>query len=143
MINKVENISQWWFVCVVWCHPLKNVSFLGWHFPAFYSLYQKKFSCCQSWWQPLVRTSLISQLQENVKKMSTLNWELNDWMSVISQMGNNMWFLYKFWLRKNKTLEGTSTFVAPNPSTPWPWRVTANLNLTCKNISLKQNTSSC
>ena len=51
---------------------LWNISFQGWHFPAFSRLYQQNFSCRQPLWRSLVNTSPISQFQENVSSFNFL-----------------------------------------------------------------------
>ena len=39
--------------------------------------------------------------------MISYNWELNDWISKIYKYGITfMWFLYNFWPKKSKKLEG-------------------------------------
>ena len=62
------NISQWWFVCVM----LWNIFFPRWRFPSFYGLYQKMFSCRQTWWRLFVNISLISQFRENIGSFNFL-----------------------------------------------------------------------
>ena len=84
MINK-ESGDLWWFLsgdfCVLYNVLLWNVSFSGWHFPAFYGLYQKKYSCCHPWCQPLVNIGLICQFWENVSSFNflanALFWQQN------------------------------------------------------------------
>ena len=77
MINQ-ESGDLWWFLsgdfCVLYNVLLWNVSFPGWRFPAFYGLYQKKYSCCHPWYQPLVNIGLISQFRENLSTFNFSGW---------------------------------------------------------------------
>ena len=70
MTNKEKTISQWLFVFVVQCHALKYLSQDGIFQRSMGST--KKKNCCQSCWQPLVNTCLISEFQENVNSFNFL-----------------------------------------------------------------------
>ena len=64
--------ASWRFECMVLHNVMHwNISFQGWHFPAFYGLHLN-FFCYQPQWWPLVNTSLISQFQEKVSSLNFL-----------------------------------------------------------------------
>ena len=93
--DKEKNISQWWFCvcCTMSCSEI----FLSQDGVFQHSMYQKNFLRSQSWWRPLVNTSLISQFQENVNSFSflantliLLPWLLN-WLQSIYKLKQGLW----------------------------------------------------
>ena len=49
----------------------------------YYTGCPKKCSFCQTWWRPLVNTSLISQFRENVSTFNFLANALSGWVNMI------------------------------------------------------------
>ena len=69
MINKEKKTFLSKDLCVLW-----SEIFLRMVFSSVLWVVPKNFSCCQSWWQTLVNTSLISHFQENVSIFLLTPW---------------------------------------------------------------------